>query len=95
VLCGTVLAFGSFTWLLRVASPAAVSSYAFVNPVVALALGILVGDDVLSGRVLVSALFVIGAVALTIGGAPNAKEDRAGERALARGDDDPVQARAS
>ena len=67
VVCGTVLAFGSFTWLLRVVSPAAVSSYAFVNPLVALFLGILVGDDVLSSRVLLSAAFVIGAVMLTIG----------------------------
>jgi drug/metabolite transporter (DMT)-like permease len=66
VVCGTVLAFGSFTWLLRVSSPAAVSSYAFVNPMVALFLGVLVGDDVLSGRVLASAVLVIGAVALTI-----------------------------
>jgi drug/metabolite transporter (DMT)-like permease len=70
VVCGTVLAFGSFTWLLRVASPAAVSSYAFVNPMVALFLGILVGDDVLSSRVLASAVLVIGAVMLTIRAAP-------------------------
>ncbi|MDB4883580.1 MAG: EamA family transporter, partial [Gemmatimonadetes bacterium] len=61
VVCGTVLAFGSFTWLLRVASPAAVSSYAFVNPMVALFLGVLVGDDALSGRVVASAALVIGA----------------------------------
>jgi drug/metabolite transporter (DMT)-like permease len=67
VVCGTVLAFGSFTWLLRVASPAAVSSYAFVNPMVALFLGVLVGDDVLSSRVVLSAAFVIGAVVLTMG----------------------------
>ena len=66
VLCGTVLAFASFTWLMRVASPAAVSSYAFVNPIVALALGVLVGDDVLGPRVLLSALLVVGAVVLTI-----------------------------
>ena len=66
VVCGTVLAFGSYTWLLRVASPAAVSSYAFVNPIVALVLGILVGDDALSPRLLVSAALVIGAVALTL-----------------------------
>ena len=66
VLCGTVIAFASFTWLLRVASPAAVSSYAFVNPIVALFLGVMVRDDVLSGRVLLSAALVIGAVALTI-----------------------------
>jgi drug/metabolite transporter (DMT)-like permease len=70
VLCGTVLAFASFTWLLRVASPAAVSSYAFVNPMVALALGVLVGDDRLSGRVLLSALLVVGAVVLTMGATP-------------------------
>lgn len=66
VICGTVLGFGAFTWLLRVASPAAVSSYAFVNPMVALALGVLVGDDVLSSRVAVSAVLVIGAVVLTV-----------------------------
>jgi len=65
VLCGTVLAFGSYTWLLRVASPAAVSSYAFVNPMVALALGVAVGDDVLSSRIVFSAALVIAAVALT------------------------------
>jgi drug/metabolite transporter (DMT)-like permease len=71
VLCGTVLAFASFTWLLRVASPAAVSSYAFVNPMVALALGVLVGDDILSGRVVLSAILVVAAVALTMGGTPS------------------------
>lgn len=65
VVCGTVLGFGAFTWLLRVASPAAVSTYAFVNPMVALALGVLVGDDLLSPRVALSALLVIGAVVLT------------------------------
>jgi drug/metabolite transporter (DMT)-like permease len=70
VLCGTVIAFASYTWLLRVTSPAAVSSYAFVNPMVALALGVAVGDDVLSGRIVFSAALVIAAVALTRGNAP-------------------------
>ncbi|HEX7981324.1 MAG TPA: EamA family transporter [Gemmatimonadaceae bacterium] len=77
VLCGTVLAFGSYTWLLRVASPAAVSSYAFVNPMVALALGVAVGDDVLSGRLVFSAALVIAAVALTRGNAPAPRGVRA------------------
>jgi drug/metabolite transporter (DMT)-like permease len=74
VLCGTVLAFASFTWLMRVASPAAVSSYAFVNPMVALALGVAVGDDSLSGRVILSAILVVTAVVLTMGGTPTASE---------------------
>lgn len=71
VLCGTVLAFASFTWLMRVVSPAAVSSYAFVNPIVALALGVLVGDDRLGARMLLSALLVVGAVVLTIRTSPS------------------------
>ena len=75
VSCGTVLAFGSFTWLLRVASPAAVSSYAFVNPIVALALGTLVGDDRLSSRLALSAALVVGAVAVTIGAVPTSRSD--------------------
>ena len=66
IVCGTVLAFTAFTWLLQVTSPAAISSYAFVNPIVALSLGVLVGDDRLSGRVLVSAALVVIAVVLTI-----------------------------
>jgi len=68
-----VIAFGSFTWLLRVASPAAVSSYAFVNPMVALALGVAVGDDVLTSRVILSAVLVIAAVVLTMVGAPSSR----------------------
>jgi drug/metabolite transporter (DMT)-like permease len=70
VVCGTVIGFGAYTWLLRVASPAAVSSYAFVNPMVALALGVAVGDDALSGRIVLSAALVIAAVVLTRGRAP-------------------------
>jgi drug/metabolite transporter (DMT)-like permease len=95
VLCGTVIAFASFTWLMRVASPAAVSSYAFVNPIVALFLGVLVGDDVLSGRVLVSAVFVIGAVALTIGASPVADSKQARDRSIAPSGDEPLGARTS
>jgi drug/metabolite transporter (DMT)-like permease len=66
ILCGTVLGFGAYTWLLRTTTPAAASSYGFVNPVVALTLGGLVGDDQITGRVLVAAALVIGAVLLTV-----------------------------
>jgi drug/metabolite transporter (DMT)-like permease len=65
VICGTVLGFGAYTWLLQVTSAALVGSYAFVNPIVALGLGWLVGDDQISARVIVAAVLVIGAVVLT------------------------------
>jgi drug/metabolite transporter (DMT)-like permease len=62
VVGGTVLGFGAYTWLLRVTSAAAASTYAFVNPVVALLLAWAVGDGDLSVRTGVAAALVIGAV---------------------------------
>ena len=54
----------SYTWLLRVASPAAVGTYAFVNPVIALLLGRAVGDDQLGPRSLAAAALVVTGVVL-------------------------------
>jgi drug/metabolite transporter (DMT)-like permease len=65
VTCGTAIGFGAYTWLLRVTRPAVATSYAFVNPVVALTLGWAVGDDVITGRTFVAAVLVISAVILT------------------------------
>ncbi len=65
VLFGTVVAFAAYTWLLRVTTPAAVGSYAFVNPVIALGLAWAVGDETMSGRTLAAAALVVGAVVLT------------------------------
>ena len=62
VVGGTVLGFGAYTWLLRVTSAAAASTYAFVNPVVALLLAWMVGDGELSARTGLAAALVVGAV---------------------------------
>jgi drug/metabolite transporter (DMT)-like permease len=62
VVGGTVLGFGAYTWLLQVTSAAAASTYAFVNPVVALLLAWAVGDGELSAGTAVAAALVIGAV---------------------------------
>jgi drug/metabolite transporter (DMT)-like permease len=64
VTAGTVLGFGAYTWLLRVSTPAAVGTYAFVNPVVALALAWAVGDEPFSVRTVAAAVTVLGAVVL-------------------------------
>jgi drug/metabolite transporter (DMT)-like permease len=65
ILGGTVLGFGAYTWLLRVTSAAAVSTYAFVNPVIALGLAWLVGDGELTAPTGVAAVLVVGAVIFT------------------------------
>ncbi len=64
VVAGTVLGFGAYTWLLRHTSPATVGTYSFVNPVVALALGWIVGDEPFSLRTIVAATVVLSAVGL-------------------------------
>ena len=65
ILGGTVLGFGAYTWLLRVTSAAAVSTYAFVNPVIALGLAWAVGDGELSPRTGVAEALVVAAVVFT------------------------------
>ena len=65
VTCGTVLGFAAYSWLLTVTSPAAAGSYAFVNPIVALALAWVVGDESPNVRTGIAAALVIGAVILT------------------------------
>lgn len=64
VIAGTVLGFGAYTWLLQVTTPAAVGTYAFVNPIVALALAWAVGDEPFSLRTVLAAAIVLGAVVL-------------------------------
>lgn len=64
ILCGTTLAFAAYTWLLRVTTAAAVGTYAFVNPLIAVGLAWAAGDGAPSLRTAVAAALVIGAVLL-------------------------------
>jgi drug/metabolite transporter (DMT)-like permease len=64
VVAGTVLGFGAYTWLLRVTTPAAVGTYAFVNPVVALGLAWMVGDEPFAIRTVAAAVIVLSAVVM-------------------------------
>jgi drug/metabolite transporter (DMT)-like permease len=61
---GGIIAFTTYAWLLRVASPTAVSTYAYVNPLVAVLLGWLVVDERLDARVAVAGVLILGAVLL-------------------------------
>ena len=70
VVGGTALGFGAYTWLLRVSTPAAVGTYAFVNPVVALLLAWAAGDGEITARVLLGATIVVSAVGLTLAPRP-------------------------
>jgi len=64
VVFGSLVAFTAYIWLLRAASPALVSTYAFVNPVVAVFLGWLLADEEVGLRTLVAAAVIVAAVVL-------------------------------
>lgn len=61
---GAIVAYSAYVWLLRHASMAAVSTYAFVNPLVAVLLGWAFLNEAVSERLLVALGLIIGAVVL-------------------------------
>lgn len=64
---GSVVAYTAFRWLLGVASPSLVSTHAYVNPVVALALGGAIhGEAVTRSTVAGAALVLTGVVAVAV-----------------------------
>jgi drug/metabolite transporter (DMT)-like permease len=59
---GSVVAFSAYKWLLSRVTPAAVGTYAFVNPVVAVALGWAFASEPLGARTLAAMVVIVGAV---------------------------------
>jgi drug/metabolite transporter (DMT)-like permease len=66
VLIGAVLAFSAYAWLIRSVPMALASTYAYVNPVVAVFLGWAVLSEPLSLRTVVAGVVILGAVALIV-----------------------------
>ena len=64
ITCGSLLAFTAFVWLLGRMLASKISSHAYVNPVVAVALGYFVAKEQLTGRMLVGAAIVLVSVFL-------------------------------
>ena len=65
VVFGSWVGFSAYTWLLRVAPTPLVSTYAYVNPLVAILLGHLLADELLTPHTLIATALIIGSVALT------------------------------
>ena len=62
VLFGSLVGFSAYMWLLRVTTPARASTYAYVNPVVALLLGWGLAGEPLAGRTLLAAFVILTSV---------------------------------
>jgi len=61
---GSWIGFTAYTWLLRSAPTPLVSTYAYVNPMVAVLLGYLLAGEILSFRIFMAAMMVVGSVIL-------------------------------
>jgi drug/metabolite transporter (DMT)-like permease len=66
IVFGSLVGFSAYVWLLRSAPLSLVSTYAYVNPVVAVILGALFIGEALNGRVLIAGGIIIAAVALIV-----------------------------
>jgi drug/metabolite transporter (DMT)-like permease len=66
IVFGSLLGYSAYVWLLANAPIAKVSTYAYVNPVVAIALGVIVLDESLSLRIIAGALLILASVAIVL-----------------------------
>jgi drug/metabolite transporter (DMT)-like permease len=66
VVVGSLVGFSAYVWLLKVAPASTVSTYAYVNPVVAVLLGWAFNDEVITGRTLLAGAAIVAGVALMV-----------------------------
>jgi drug/metabolite transporter (DMT)-like permease len=64
IVGGSLIGFTAYVYILRHARPAMVSTYAYVNPVIAVFLGWLLGGEEITARTILAAALIVGAVVL-------------------------------
>lgn len=75
VVFGSLVAFTAYVWLLNHVAVTTVATYAYVNPVVAVALGVAFRHEALSLRSMLAAALIIGAVVAMVSGRPREVEE--------------------
>lgn len=63
---GSLVGFSAYVWLLRVSTPARVSTYAYVNPLIAVFLGCTVGGERLSNQLFFAGGLIVLAVVMIV-----------------------------
>jgi drug/metabolite transporter (DMT)-like permease len=67
-IAGSLVAYTAYVWLLHASTPARVSTYAYVNPLIAVLLGCTVGREIFSHELLIAGSLIIVATALIVRG---------------------------
>ena len=66
IVFGSIIAFSAYLWLMKVTDPVKVSTYAYVNPVVAVWLGWRFAGEALDVRIVLATVMIVAAVGLMI-----------------------------
>jgi drug/metabolite transporter (DMT)-like permease len=87
VLFGSLAGFTAYIWLLHNVSPTTASTYAYVNPVVAIALGAWIRDEPIGPRTIIAAAIIVAAVVAMVSGrftqaAPDSPPPKAAHRSI-------------
>jgi drug/metabolite transporter (DMT)-like permease len=69
---GSLIGFTAYNWLLRNARPVVATSYAYVNPILAVLLGAAISGEPLGVTTLIANALIVGAIALALGRARTA-----------------------
>jgi drug/metabolite transporter (DMT)-like permease len=64
IIFGSLIGFSTFVWLIKHSTPARVSTYAYVNPIVAVFLGWLILHEPISPRTMVASIVIVTAVVI-------------------------------
>jgi drug/metabolite transporter (DMT)-like permease len=75
IVFGSLVAYTAYVWLLNNVAVTTVATYAYVNPVVAVALGMLFRGEQLTPRTMLAAALIIGAVVAMVSGRPREAEE--------------------
>jgi drug/metabolite transporter (DMT)-like permease len=75
VVFGSIVAFTAYTWLLANVPVTTVGTYAYVNPIVAVALGAAFLSEPITARTIVASIVIIGAVVAMVSGRPRLAEE--------------------
>jgi drug/metabolite transporter (DMT)-like permease len=83
VVVGSLVGFSAYVWLLKVAPASTVSTYAYVNPVIAVLLGWAFNDEVITRRTLIAGVAIVVGVALILSRPTERETEPVREPALA------------
>ena len=75
IVIGSLIGFSAYIWLLNNAPVSTVATYAYVNPVVAVALGAWLRSEPITPRTLLAAAIIIAAVVAMVSGRPRTAEE--------------------